>query len=90
MRDTERKKQRHRQREKQTPCRESDVGLDPGTLGSRPELKADAQLLIHPGVPVFWFLNSFDIQFLDEVSKLHSSSHSHQFQTEINTDHLLI
>ena len=27
--ETERKRQRHRQREKQAPCRESDVGLDP-------------------------------------------------------------
>ena len=35
MRDTERKV-RHRQREKQAPCRESDVVLDPGTPGSRP------------------------------------------------------
>ena len=37
MRDTERKRQRHRQREKQAPCREPDVGLYPRTLGSRPE-----------------------------------------------------
>ena len=29
MRDTER--QRHRQREKQTPCRDPNVGLDPRT-----------------------------------------------------------
>ena len=32
-------RQRHRQMEKQAPCREPDVGLDPGTPGSRPELK---------------------------------------------------
>ena len=38
MRDTQR--QRHRQREKQAPCRESDVGLYPGSPGSRPGLKA--------------------------------------------------
>ena len=31
--------------------REPDVGLDPGTLGSCPEPKADAQLLSHLGVP---------------------------------------
>ena len=49
--ETERQRQRHRQREKQAPCREPDVGLDPGTLGSRSELKADAQPLSHPGVP---------------------------------------
>ena len=51
MTDTDRERQRHRQREKQAPCREPDVGLDPGTLGSRPEPKADAQPLSHPGVP---------------------------------------
>ena len=50
MRDTERR-QRHRQREKQAPCREPDIGLNPRTLGSRPELKADPQLLSHSGVP---------------------------------------
>ena len=52
MRDMERERQRHRQREKQAPCREPDVGLDPSTPGSLPELKADAQPLSHPGVPV--------------------------------------
>ena len=43
MRDLER--QRHRQREKQAPLREPNVGLDPRTPGSCPELKADAQPL---------------------------------------------
>ena len=52
MRDTERKKQKHRQREKQAPCKEPDVGLKPGNPGSRPQPKADAQLLSHPGIPV--------------------------------------
>ena len=47
----ERERQRHRQREKQAPYREPDVGLNPGTPGSRPEPKADAHLLSHPGVP---------------------------------------
>ena len=51
MRDTEKERLRHRQREKQAPCREPNVGLDPRTLGSHPELKADAQLLRHPGIP---------------------------------------
>ena len=36
--------------EKQAPCSEPNVGLDPGTLGSYPGPKADAQLLSHPGV----------------------------------------
>ena len=47
-----RDRQRHRQRDKQAPCREPDVGLNPGTPGSLPEPKADAQQLSHPGVPV--------------------------------------
>ena len=47
MRDTE----RERQREKQAPCGEPDVGLDQGIPGSRPEPKADAQPPSHPGVP---------------------------------------
>ena len=42
MRDTEREGQRHRQREKQAPYRKPDVGLDSGTPGSHPELKAGA------------------------------------------------
>ena len=35
------------QRAKQAPCREPDVELDPGTPGSRPELKAGTKLLSH-------------------------------------------
>ena len=46
--------QRHRQREKQAPCREPDAGLDFRTLGSHPELKADAHPLSHLGVPGFY------------------------------------
>ena len=55
--ETHRERQRHRQREKQAPCMESDVGLDPRTLGSRPELTADAQPLNHVGAPHFLLLN---------------------------------
>ncbi|XP_048949237.1 60S ribosomal protein L30 isoform X2 [Canis lupus dingo] len=40
---------RDRQREKQAPCRKPSVGLYPRTPGSRPEPKADAQPLSHPG-----------------------------------------
>ena len=43
MRDTE----RERQRQKQAPCREPDMGLDPRTPGSYPGLKADAKPLSH-------------------------------------------
>ena len=55
MRDTEREKQTYRQREKQAPCRDPDVGLDPRTPGSRPGRKVEAQLLNHPGVPCYHF-----------------------------------
>ena len=61
MRDTERWGQRHRQREKQAPRRDPDVGLDPRTPGSHPEPKADAQLLSHPGVPSHGVLWSYSL-----------------------------
>ena len=41
MRDTERERQRHRQKKKQALYREPNVRHDPDTLGSCPELKAD-------------------------------------------------
>ena len=50
--------ERHRQREKQAPCGEAGVGLNPRTPGSHPELKADAQPLSHPGVPIYLVLNA--------------------------------
>ena len=60
-RDTHRERQRHRQREKQAPCRKLDVGLGPRTPGSQPVLKADAQLVNHPGIPEsdFYFIILF-------------------------------
>ena len=51
MRDTERERRRHRQGEKQAPCREPDMGLNAWTPRSHPGLKADAKPLSHPGVP---------------------------------------
>lgn len=42
-------------REKQAPCWEPDVGLDPGAPGSHPGPKAGAKPLSHPGIPVFIF-----------------------------------
>ena len=58
MRDTQRERvsQRHRQREKQAPCRKPDVGLDPRTPGSHPGPKAGAKLLSHPGIPILTIL----------------------------------
>ena len=51
MIDRERGGHRDRRREKQAPCREPDVGLDPGTPGSHPRPKAGAKPLSHPGIP---------------------------------------
>ena len=47
----EREKQRHSKREKQAPCQEPDMGLDPGTPGLCPGPKAGAKLLSHTGIP---------------------------------------
>ena len=44
----------YRQKENQAPCGEPNAELDPRTRGSRPELKADAQPLSHPGVPILF------------------------------------
>ena len=43
--ERERDWQRHRQREKQAPSREPDLGLNPRTPGSCPGLKAGTKLL---------------------------------------------
>ena len=52
---THTERERERQREKQAPCR--DVGLDPGSPGSRPGPKAGAKALSHPGCPWASFLS---------------------------------
>ena len=59
MRDTEIERQRHKQSEKQAPCGELDVGLDPRTPESQPQQKADAQPLSYPGVPESVLLKNF-------------------------------
>ena len=56
-REREREAQRHRRREKQAPCREPDVGLDPRTPGLHSGPKAGAKPLSHPGIPLPTFLN---------------------------------
>ena len=50
-RERQRERERDRQREKQAPCREPEVGLNPGTPRSCPGLKAGAQPLSYPGIP---------------------------------------
>ena len=51
MRDTK------REREAEGEAGEPDSVLDPGTLGSRRELKADTQPMSHLGAPVFVHFN---------------------------------
>ena len=72
MRDTERERQRHKQREKQASCHEPNAGPDPRTQGPRPEPKADAQPLSHPGAPSNWiFMILFPFAF---YSYLHTTA----------------
>ena len=58
-REKERERQRHRQREKQASCREPNVGLNPGTPGTGPGQRADAQPLSHPGIPSYCLIIKF-------------------------------
>ena len=51
MRDTERKAETQAEGEGGS-LQGANVGLNPGTLGSHSELKADAQPLSHSGIPV--------------------------------------
>ena len=55
---TQRERERERERGRDTGrgrsrihCREPNVGLNPGTPGSRPGLKAVAKPLSHTGIP---------------------------------------
>ena len=61
MRQGER--QRHRQKERQAPCGEPDVGLDPKTLGSLAEPKAEAQPLSHSRCPEICIFNKLPGQY---------------------------
>ena len=56
MRNRERDREAETQVEgEQAPCREPDVGLDPGSPESGPGWKADAQPLSPSCVPLFLF-----------------------------------
>ena len=67
----QKERQRHRQRKKQAPHKEPDAGLNPRTPGSRPEPKADAQLLSHSGVPVVLSFKSSHFVFLQSCVLKH-------------------
>ena len=60
MRDRERETETQAEGEAGS-CGDPDAGFDSRTLGSRPEPKAGAQPLSHPGAPR---LSLFDIFFL--------------------------
>ena len=76
MRDTERWRQTHRQREKQTPCKEPDARFAPTTPGSCPERKADTQLLSHLGAPRLRFQGK---KWHSPISKVQWNAQFHHF-----------
>ena len=51
-----RERQRHRRREKQAPCREPNVGLDPGSPGPHPRLQATLNRCATGAAQLSWFL----------------------------------
>ncbi len=52
----ERERERQAEGEAGSMHQEPDVGLDPGSPGSRPGPKAGAKPLRHPGIPSHFFL----------------------------------
>ena len=67
--ETHRERQRHIQGEKQAPCREPDVGLDPRTPGPHHEPKADAQPLSHLGASSHVFKDLLCLQYKEWTKK---------------------
>uniref|UniRef100_A0A8C0KLI2 Exocyst complex component n=1 Tax=Canis lupus dingo TaxID=286419 RepID=A0A8C0KLI2_CANLU len=53
--------QRHRQREKQAPCREPNTGLDPGSPGSHPGLKVPGAQDLVDFSPVYRCLHIYSV-----------------------------
>ena len=51
---------RHRQREKQVPCREPNVRLDPGSPGSHPGLKVALNRWATGDAPNSILINSYE------------------------------
>ena len=79
------------EREKQAPYWEPDVGLDPGTPGSRPGSKAGAKLLSHPGIPYNEILSEFYYPCCHCASSFHflnkESAYSSLFPTSCGFYH---
>ena len=66
MRNTQRESQRHRQREKQAPCREPDAGLDPWDSRIRPWAKGRHQTAKPPRDPPVNFFKKRLYLFIHE------------------------
>ena len=70
MREREREGERERGRDiGRGRSRLPDVGLDLTTPGSRPVLKAEAQLLSHPGFPRFRILKSYKRRYWNHLGQ---------------------
>ena len=94
MRDTEkeREKGRDRQREKPAPYREPDMGLDPWTSGSCPGQKAGTKPLSPQG-PLVFFLNLNSIYLTYSVllvSEVEFSDSSVAYSTQCSFPHMLV
>ena len=84
MRDT------HREAETQAEgkagsMQEPDVGLYPRILGSRPEPKADAQPLSHPGALFFFLGGGFKKDFIYLFERESTSNGERQSESEKQT-----
>ena len=79
---TEREREREREAETQAEGeagsmhREPDVGLDPGSPGSRPGPKAGAKPLRHPGIPLSCFFTWGSLSALIELTVFHQDLNS--------------
>ena len=72
MRDRE--TDRHRQREKQAPHQEPDVGLDSRTPGSQPELEADTTIEPPRCPRAYTFLRMYPLLYMAFVKSTWLSS----------------
>ena len=70
MWDTHRERQRHRQREKQAPCREPDVGLDPRSPGSHPGPTAALNHWATQAAPLSPFLENLTLFCLFSIPQI--------------------
>ena len=71
-------RQRHRQREKQAPGREPNMGFNPRTLGSQPEPKVDVQPLSNPGIPLLSIKGRYNVNFYKNLQEIQRKSHTSQ------------